>query len=238
MKKFVILAVMALVALTSCEVDGGTRRDEGQRLLAGKVSESIEAILSYSKYLVYADLMLRDQKSTAEQMWSNERNSVEMIADGDVVELKIINGLSHIESYFINTMGRTLYEGAVWSLSHKKDGKVTELFTFTGVEGKERCLTFNGEFDLSNREKVKHQLEFKYKDINSWYSTFDIVVNGTGSVTEVGQYSIDFEIDERDPLLFRKSYYSYYNVHDGSLNMKYRDIVENKSREVLYVYGN
>lgn len=235
MKKYIIWAVVVLVALTSCEVDGGTRRDEAQRLMANKVCESIRVPISFAKYLVYADLMLRDKNSEAEKMWQNEYSRVELSSEGDIVELKIIVNSVHSESFFINTMGRTLYEGGVWSLSHKKDDKVTELLTYAGVEGKERCMTFNGEFDLSEREKVKHQIEIKYrnKNTNHWSSTYDIVVNGTGSVTEAGQYSLDFEIEEHDPLNFYANTY----IYKGSLFIKYRDIVENKSRDVVFVYG-
>ena len=235
MKKYIIWAVVVLVALTSCEVDGGTRRDEAQRLMANKVCESIRVPISFAKYLAYADLMLRDKNSEAEKMWQNEYSRVELSSEGDIVELKIIVNSVHSESFFINTMGRTLYEGGVWSLSHKKGDKVTELLTYAGVEGKERCMTFNGEFDLSEREKVKHQIEIKYrvKDTNNWSSTYDIVVNGTGSVTEAGQYSLDFEIEEHDPLNF----YANTHIYKGSLFIKYRDIVENKSRDVVFVYG-
>ena len=235
MKKYIIWAVVVLVALTSCEVDGGTRRDEAQRLMANKVCESIRVPISFAKYLAYADLMLRDKNSEAEKMWQNEYSRVELSSEGDIVELKIIVNSVHSESFFINTMGRTLYEGGVWSLSHKKGDKVTELLTYAGVEGKERCMTFNGEFDLSEREKVKHQIEIKYrnKDTNHWSSTYDIVVNGKGSVTEAGQYSLDFEIEEQDPLNFYANFY----IYKGSLFIKYRDIVENKSRDVVFVYG-
>ena len=235
MKKYIIWAVVVLVALTSCEVDGGTRRDEAQRLMANKVCESIRVPISFAKYLAYADLMLRDKNSLAEQLWSYESSKIELVAEGDIVELKIIVNSVHSESFFINTMGRTLYEGGVWSLSHKKGDKVTELLTYAGVEGKERCMTFNGEFDLSEREKVKHQIEIKYrvKDTNHWSSTYDIVVNGTGSITEAGQYSLDFEIEEHDPLNF----YANRHIYKGSLFIKYRDIVENKSRDVVFVYG-
>lgn len=233
MKKYIIWAVVVLVALTSCEVDGGTRRDEAQRLMANKVCESIRVPISFAKYLAYADLMLRDKNSKAEKMWQNEYSRVELSSEGDIVELKIIVNSVHSESFFINTMGRTLYEGGVWSLSHKKGDKVTELLTYAGVEGKERCMTFNGEFDLSEREKVKHQIEIKYRDANHWSSTYDIVVNGTGSVTEAGQYSLDFEIEEHDPLNFYANTY----IYKGSLFIKYRDIVENKSRDVVFVYG-
>lgn len=235
MKKYIIWAVVVLVALTSCEVDGGTRRDEAQRLMANKVCESIRVPISFAKYLAYADLMLRDKNSLAEQLWSYESSKIELVAEGDIVELKIIVNSVHNESFFINTMGRTLYEGGVWSLSHKKGDKVTELLTYAGVEGKESCMTFNGEFDLSEREKVKHQIEikYKYKDTNHWSSTYDIVVNGTGSVTEAGQYSLDFEIEEHDPLNFYANTY----IYKGSLFIKYRDIVENKSRDVVFVYG-
>lgn len=235
MKKYIIWAVVVLVALTSCEVDGGTRRDEAQRLMANKVCESISVPISFAKYLAYADLMLRDKNSEAEKMWQNEYSRVELSSEGDIVELKIIVNSVHSESFFINTMGRTLYEGGVWSLSHKKGDKVTELLTYAGVEGKERCMTFNGEFDLSEREKVKHQIEIKYRDKNTnhWSSTYDIVVNGTGSITEAGQYSLDFEIEEHDPLNFYANTY----IYKGSLFIKYRDIVENKSRDVVFVYG-
>ena len=214
---------MALSTLSSCSVESGYRPalNSVEALLFDNVTRSIDNPIDESKYIFYADALLRGSNAEVEQLKSKRLFGVTATVDGTRVFIAR-NGSNDV--YTVVTDGTALAEGGVWQLltNDGKEGVQRLLYTYTGVVGSPRTVS-----TLVEANKSTHNLTIQtVQSENNLY--FQVL--GSGDILGY-DYELHYTIKQDAPFCYD---YNTRAPYCGEVEIDYRDLNRNTSHHVLF----
>ena len=216
MKRYITLALLALVSLTSCKVGDGTEPNPNgsKDVLWQRVYLSIYGAYNTSYWAICGDAILSGDEQTLAIVENNCQVDIDKV---EVTDNEIIlreNILYSNRSYRLVTRGKKLSEGAIWQLYNDvtslSGSKSQLLATFNGKEGVERCFSVK---NTSNESEIASDFSYNYTADNA------LVVTHTcsGKVEEDG-YAINFVTNLQLPVLFKNG-----KISEGEVDITYTD---------------
>lgn len=231
MKRYVIVAVAALLSLTACTIDSGYRPDHNQAyyLIHSQFNTHLDEAKTYANYAIVAQTLLGGSATDFAYVKSALLGGREAVAEQGRVVFSYNN-----KNYCIITTGdKMLSEGGQWTLEQvASDGQLSLVASFTGVEGK------SGEFNCVYMGRRGMSLTTTHKYIVSPAPSRAVYVDmwGSGQIVVADEYTIDFTISSDNPLRY-DDYYMWGYI-SGEIAVLYKDIVEGSTRDFSVVYDN
>lgn len=226
MKRYIIVALLALVCSTSCLLDSGSDPDmnRSKRIIYNdRAVHPIYQAQTYAWYFVVADTFLygSEEEQAAIKSSYDDELMVEAIEGG--IRISRDDSRSY---YTVTTDGKKLSEGGLWSLT---SGTATKLIvTATGIEGSDKtfCLQYNAN---STYDKVDMDMvvSYNYPVVSLYGSSLLQDPNG--------EYSIDVTIDGTTPLVYSDKI-DYMGFESGVVDVVYRDLVDGTSKSFSVEY--
>lgn len=218
MKRYILVAILALLGLTSCVIESGytPKEDAAARTLYNRANDMLYMhAIAYAPYMIYADALLRDDAEAIDILKRDlyDNYFTEILEDG----VKII----HINGYVkIKTGGKRLEEGGVWQLYFYDNDYVA--YTCTGVVGQQRSFTV-----MSTNENDSVNINVSYRVTED--KNIFITLVGEG-LRDMKDYTLRFNIKEEDPIIFR-----HKNLYRPIFGTMYIDYQDNNSGKKLSV---
>ncbi|MBQ9138540.1 MAG: hypothetical protein IJX65_07895 [Alistipes sp.] len=242
MKKYIILALVALFSLSSCVLDDGTTRDpnKANEVLVRKVISSLSPTLRNVKYILYADAVVEGRESDAKFIKSHYfPNATIETADDKITITESLSNNQSMQSV-VTTGGVKLTEGGSWTLEEVSGDKTILVGTYTGVQGAE--CTFTTTYTNGKEESEDYSVKILYSLVSNGIK---MKVWGAGDMELKRSYTMSFTIDDNNPLIHyysntggsRDTFY-YINYFGGAMNIAYTDLVDNTSREVNILFDD
>ena len=216
MKRYITLAFLAVVALTSCKVGDGTEPNPNgsKNILWQRVYSYIYGAYYTGYWAIYGDAIL----SGDEQLLTIVENN--RLADIDNVEVtddEIIlreNILYSDRSYRIVTRGKKLSEGGIWQLyidiTNIHGSKSQLLATFNGKEGQERTFSVK---NIGETSEITSLFSYNCTEEN----TISVTHSCSGKEEE-DSYAINFVTNPQLPVVFKNG-----KIADGEVEITYTD---------------
>lgn len=224
MKRYIIVALLALVCSTSCLLDDGSEPDVNRPykvIYENKAGMPVYLAQTYAWYFIVADTFLYGNEEEQAAIKSRYDELVVEPIEGGLVISK-----AKSDSYTVTTDGKKLSEGGLLSLYRGTATK--ELTTAIGVEG--RAKTFCLQYDSDN---VYNKLDF---DIFVSYNYPVVSLYGSSLLQDPnGEYNIDVTIDSTTPLMYRDKKGSR-GFDTGVVDVVYRDLVDGTSKSFTVEY--
>ena len=131
MKRYILVAIVAMLGLTSCVIGSGytPNEDAAARTLYNRANDMLYMhAIAYAPYMIYADALLREDAEAVEILKTEEfsQYTAEILEDG--VRLAHVNGSTKVK-----TGGKRLEEGSVWQLFFYDNDYAS--YTCTGIAG-------------------------------------------------------------------------------------------------------
>lgn len=218
MKKYILVAILALLGLTSCVIESGytPKEDDAAKTLYNRANDMLYMhAIAYAPYMIYADALLRDDAEAIDILKRDlyDNYFTEILEDG----VKII----HINGYVkIKTGGKRLEEGGVWQLYFYDNDYVA--YTCTGVVGQQRSFTV-----MSTNENDSVNINVSYRVTEG--KDIQITFTGDGQ-RDMKDYTLRFNIKEEDPIIFRHK--NLYRPIFGTMYIDYQDSNSGKKLSV------
>ncbi|MBQ9962465.1 MAG: hypothetical protein IJO90_03760 [Alistipes sp.] len=231
MKRYVIIAVAALLSLTACTIESGYRPDQNQAyyLIHSQFNTHLDEAKTYANYAIVAQTLLGGSATDFAYVKSALLGGREAVAEQGRVVFSYNN-----KNYCIITTGdKMLSEGGQWTLEQvASDGQLSLVASFTGVEGKSH------EFNCVYMGRRGLSLTTTHKYIVSPAPSRAVYVDmwGSGQIVVADEYSIDFTISSDNPLRY-DDYYMWGYI-SGEIAVLYKDFVEGSTRDFSVVYDN
>ena len=223
MKRYFIVAILALMTLTACRLDTANDPDldRGNNLLWWHVQVPINQHYEHFRAVAY----LNDTPSNVVV-----ENNIYTIYYGTT---------NYARSYRIEIDSKRLDEGGKWTIyyrigtnnEYKKLGEVEgiigETSKFNLLIDSSMCTIYGSNSCYS----AESEMEYEYDKINEClcvkYNTFKGVVWDASAPND---YAINFEVVE--PLVIRAS------IEEGKIDILYKDLVDITSRQLSVVIAN
>ncbi len=235
MRKYIILALTALVALTSCKLEDGSEPQPNSvnRILWAEVSNNIYQVNMYAKYFICADVILygdQESQNIVKNLWFDD---LEIIVDANNVSFARFRESQKIEEYIVKTDGKKLSEAGKWSLVYNNYLNVSDhtLAAVNGVMGENNVYV----------HKISEEGYQNYRDIVATVgysllkekSSIEILFNCRGEIKdEDNSYLLSFNTDAISPISVSPDLRSYLS---GKVKIEYKDNISGKSRSVTVV---
>ena len=232
MKRYIFAAAVALFTLTSCVFSDGTEADpnKANSLLYNRVKSVVtHDVASIVEYAVYADVLM----SGSEEEKSNIAKFFGPI-NYEVTEYYVVFSYSNY-SYVVTTQGKSLSEGGIWSLnvvynSPALSDDTLPIVEIMGVQGAER--TFKVLKSWEYEETISVDFLCEYNTITD--SHVDLKIGGSGKIEKEGHYTLNYTINEIDPLLL----VNFFTLKGGEVTIKYEDLITGKKRSTTATIGH
>ncbi len=218
MKKYILVALVALLGLTSCVIESGytPKEDAAARTLYNRANDMLFMhAIAYAPYMIYADALLREDAEAVEILKAEEFSqfTAEILEDG--VRLAHVNGSTKVK-----TGGKRLEEGGVWQLFFYDNDYAS--YTCTGIAGQQRSFTV-----ISSNENDSVNMTVSYRVTED--KNIFITLVGEG-LRDMKDYTLRFNIKEEDPIIFR-----HKNLYRPIFGTMYIDYQDNNSGKKLSV---
>lgn len=218
MKRYILVALVAMLGITSCKIESGytPKEHDGARVLFNHANNMLYThALALSPYIIYADALLREDADAVEILKAEEfsQYTAEILEDG--VRLAHVNGSTKVK-----TGGKRLEEGGVWQLYFYDNDYAS--YTCTGIAGQQRSFTV-----ISSKDNDSVNVGVSYRVTED--KKIQIFFTGQGK-SETKSYTLHFSIKEDDPIIFR-----YHNLYSPIFGTMYIDYHDNNSGKKLSV---
>lgn len=217
MRRYIFAALVALVGLTSCVVDDGYKpnKDNSSKLIYQHTTNFIYNNCTESvAYVIYADALLRGDAATADVVKGLFFSDYTATINGNDV---VITPQTSTYYYFtVKTDGKPLVEGGVWSVYYNlaREPRIT----CTGIVGENGAFSVQSEYsDYFDTLTIDHTLRYVIDAEN----TLAITVTGSGEFRDAFNYTIEYQIDAQNPLVYKGDNLS--NPAAGTINIDYLD---------------
>lgn len=218
MKRYILVAIVAMLGLTSCVIGSGytPNEDAAARTLYNRANDMLYMhAIAYAPYMIYADALLREDAEAVEILKTEEfsQYTAEILEDG--VRLAHVNGSTKVK-----TGGKRLEEGSVWQLFFYDNDYAS--YTCTGIAGQQRSFTV-----ISSNENDSVNITVSYRVTED--KNIFITLVGEG-LRDMKDYTLRFNIKEEDPIIFRHP--NLYRPIFGTMYIDYHDINRGKKLSV------
>lgn len=217
MKRYIFAALVALFSLTSCIVDDGYRpsKDNSSKLIYQQTTNFIYNNCTESvAYVIYADALLRGDAATADVVKGLFFSNYTATINGNDV---VITPQTSTYYYFtVKTDGKPLVEGGVWSVYYNfaREPRIT----CTGIVGENGAFSVQSEYsDYFDTLIINHTLRYAITEDNSLV----ITLVGSGKLRDVNSYTIEYQIDAQNPLVYKGD--NILNPAAGTISIDYLD---------------
>lgn len=234
MKRYIIIVFVALVGLSSCEIEEGTNRTPNlaKKIIARQVVEALYPINAYTRFVIYADALLAGDEDRVKFIKSYSLSAADIVVEESNIVFTIKDRNSSYE-YTLTTDGKILSEGGVWTIYASYYPRAT----FIGVEGVSDCYKVNCTQEFWPFPPADSAIEatLNYNvDINTGHIMVSADVDGR--IEEENSYQTKFKTEKDCPLVYTL-YHSYDGIYtSGEVDILYRDLVTNKERSVRVTY--
>ena len=209
MKRYILVAIVALLGLTSCVIESGNTpaEDAAAKRLYYTASNMLELhAIAHCPKIIYADALIREDAAAIEILKKDEFNNYTTEIGEDGVKIIHANG-----TMTVKTGGKALEEGGVWQLFFYDNTYPT--YTCTGVVGQQRAFTV---MSTKSDESVNVSVSYRVAEDNNIFISF----SGSG-LKDNDDYSLSFSIDEQSPITYRHK--NLYLPIFGTMQMDYHD---------------
>ena len=218
MKRYILVALVAMLGITSCVIESGytPNEDAAARTLYNRANDMLFMhAIAYAPYMIYADALLREDAEAVEILKTEEfsQYTAEILEDG--VRLAHVNGSTKVK-----TGGKRLEEGGVWQLYFYDNDYAS--YTCTGIAGQQRSFTV-----ISSNENDSVNITVSYRVTED--KNIFITLVGEG-LRDMKDYTLRFNIKEEDPIIFRHK--NLYRPIFGTMQIDYHDINRGKKLSV------
>ena len=218
MKRYILVALVAMLGITSCVIESGytPAEDAAARTLYNRANDMLFMhAIAYAPYMIYADALLREDAEAVEILKTEEfsQYTAEILEDG--VRLAHVNGSTKVK-----TGGKRLEEGGVWQLYFYDNDYAS--YTCTGIAGQQRSFTV-----ISSNENDSVNITVSYRVTED--KNIFITLVGEG-LRDMKDYTLRFNIKEEDPIIFRHK--NLYRPIFGTMQIDYHDINRGKKLSV------
>ena len=235
MRRYIsIFAVaIALLAATSCKLDGGTQANPNRpnEMLWDRVYSALAEQHQHIQAVAFLNDMLGGVT------WSDDNTPTDIeVKDGTYTFTYGNPQYSLTTSYRIVTGGQRLDEGAEWTIyirygSYMDDEKIGSV---RGVVGKPSrfSIALDSEigYGTSYRNAIQAEVECAYNDSAKCADisllTADGLSTDRGYLGAESDYAIEFAAEE--PVLFREG-----ELHSGKIEIRYKDYVLQTERRLV-----
>ena len=217
MRRYIFAALVAIFTLTSCVVEDGYKpnKDNSSKLIYQHTTSFIyNKCTEYAVYVIYADALLRGDAATADVVKELFFSDYTATINGNDV---VITPQTSTYYYFtVKTDGKPLAEGGVWSVYYNlaREPRIT----CTGIVGENGAFSVQSEYsDYFDTLIIDHTLRYVIDAEN----TLAITVTGSGEFRDAFNYTIEYQIDAQNPLVYKGDNLS--NPAAGTINIDYLD---------------
>ena len=235
MKRYFIVAILALMTLTACRLDTANDPDldRGNNLLWWHVQVPINQHYEHFRAVAYLNDTLLD-RSVVEGGYTPSN----VVVENNIYTI-YYGATNYARSYRIEIDSKRLDEGGKWTIyyrigtnnEYKKLGEVEgiigETSKFKFLIDSSMCTVYGSNSCYS----AESEMEYEYDKINEClcvkYNTFKGVVWDASAPND---YAINFEVVE--PLVIRTS------IEEGKIDILYKDLVDITSRQLSVVIAN
>lgn len=238
MRKYIILALTALVALTSCKLDDGSEPQPNRvnRVLWAEVSNNIYQVNIYAKYFICADVILygdQESQNIVKNLWFDD---FEIIVDANNVSFARFRDSQKTEEYIVKTDGKKLSEAGKWSVVYNNYLSTNDytMATVNGVIGENNIYVHNiSETRYKESRDIVATVGYSMlKEKNS----IEILFNCRGEIKdEDNSYLLSFSTDAISPLSVSPDLRSYLS---GKVKIEYKDNISGKRKAVTVFVSN
>ena len=224
MKKYIILAVVALLGFTSCELspDGAINYNGPNRVITRSVRENLSIVLDLSKYAILADAVFYGDEAQQKIVKSKLFNDKKVEYKNNTLYIY------HNNYYNIVTIDAQTADNVALKLERVYDGVKSHTVNFYTVDGVERC------YKIDNYQ-VLHTQNTVFNNYISYEVAESGVVSklwGSGVInSQNGDYTLSFSIDESKHIVTTNGSINSYD--SGVIDIKYKDLIDNKNLNFL-----
>ncbi|MBQ5647836.1 MAG: hypothetical protein IIV16_01785 [Alistipes sp.] len=229
----ILVALVAMFTATSCQLSSGTDPNPNRKnnLLWGRVNDAINQHYDHFRAVAHLNDVLLDRDYVESAYKQCE------IVEGTNAYTLMYD--SSYNSYRITTDGKRLDEGGVWTIYYRTSpymefGEVGKAIGIEGESSKFNLVVDNSHWGYTyyaNSYTADSEIEYEYNDVVESlcvkFNTFKGFCSDEPTPTE---YVIEFEVVE--PLYIRAS------IEQGKIDILYRDLVKNTSRELTVEIEN
>ncbi len=216
-----IIAILALLCLSSCKLEQGTSPDarRSDRLMYEQVITSIDDIVGCYKYIIYTEAVMGGYLTEAEAIKKSVLSQLIISIEPGVV---IFNGSDNKFSYKVTTDGKSLAEGGEWQLDYTSQTQRSFTYNYKGIEGGNHAFKYN-------IVRGNTTINFVATPAVSEYNASHYI-SGQGTIrTEDSE--LVFKVQQDAPLLFHLT--GYY-PKSGVLDMTYTNHKTLTTRHAIY----
>ena len=235
MKRYFIVAILALMTLTACRLDTANDPDldRGNNLLWWHVQVPINQHYEHFRAVAYLNDTLLD-RSVVEGGYTPSN----VVVENNIYTI-YYGATNYARSYRIEIDSKRLDEGGKWTIYYRigtnnEYKKLGEVEGIIGETSKFNLLIDNGMctvYGSNSCYSAESEMEYEYDKINEClcvkYNTFKGVVWDASAPND---YAINFEVVE--PLVIRAS------IEEGKIDILYKDLVDITSRQLSVVIAN
>ena len=222
MKRYFIVAILALMTLTACRLDTANDPDldRGNNLLWWHVQVPINQHYEHFRAVAYLNDTLLD-RSVVEGGYTPSN----VVVENNIYTI-YYGTTNYARSYRIEIDSKRLDEGGKWTIYYRI-GTNNESKKFNLLIDSSMCTIYGSNSCYS----AESEMEYEYDKINEClcvkYNTFKGVVWDASAPND---YAINFEVVE--PLVIRAS------IEEGKIDILYKDLVDITSRQLSVVIAN
>lgn len=235
MKRYFIVAILALMTLTACRLDTANDPDldRGNNLLWWHMQVPINQHYEHFRAVAYLNDTLLD-RSVVEGGYTPSN----VVVENNIYTI-YYGSTSFARSYRIEIDSKRLDEGGKWTIYYRigtnnEYKKLGEVEGIIGETSKFNLLIDNGMctvYGSNSCYSAESEMEYEYDKINEClcvkYNTFKGVVWDASAPND---YAINFEVVE--PLVICAS------IEEGKIDILYKDLVDITSRQLSVVIAN
>ena len=220
MKKYIILAVVALLGFTSCRLSqsGIADYDGPNRVITRNIQENLRIVLEHSKYAILTDVVLSGDEQQQEIVKSKLFNDKKIEYKNDTLYIY------HNNYYNIVTVDAQRVDKKSIKLERIYDGVKSHTISFYIVEDDKGCFYIDN-FQVLHAQKALFNNFISYEVTDKG----EVVVELWGSGVIEGlnsDYSISFSIDEDEQIVTKNCDVNKYE--SGVIDIEYKDFIDNK----------
>ena len=235
MKRYFIVAILALMTLTACRLDTANDPDldRGNNLLWWHVQVPINQHYEHFRAVAYLNDTLLD-RSVVEGGYTPSN----VVVENNIYTI-YYGTTNYARSYRIEIDSKRLDEGGKWTIYYRigtnnEYKKLGEVEGIIGETSKFNLLTDSSMCTIYGHNccyTAESEMEYEYDNVREClcvkYNTFKGVIWEASSPND---YAINFEVVE--PLVFRNA------IDEGKVNILYKDLIEITSRQLSVVISN
>ena len=235
MKRYFIVAILALMTLTACRLDTANDPDldRGNNLLWWHMQVPINQHYEHFRAVAYLNDTLLD-RSVVEGGYTPSN----VVVENNIYTI-YYGATNYARSYRIEIDSKRLDEGGKWTIYYRigtnnEYKKLGEVEGIIGETSKFNLLIDNGMctvYGSNSCYSAESEMEYEYDKINEClcvkYNTFKGVVWDASAPND---YAINFEVVE--PLVICAS------IEEGKIDILYKDLVDITSRQLSVVIAN